>query len=99
MQNLAPIKEDIMSSMPIALHNFASFVSDRDLVRSAGRCGSELDASAPIKRGALVFLSNELRTGWSTNSVLPNPVVRLRHQNLISNLRLVRLIDGTEGGR
>lgn len=56
-----------MSSIPAALHDFSNFLSVREVVGSAGLRGSELDASSRIKRGALVFLSNELRAGLKTN--------------------------------
>jgi hypothetical protein len=71
MLNLAPTKEDDMSSNPAAAHfDEVGFKLVREVLRTAGLRGVGSDASSDMKRDASIFLTAEFRSGARTKTAL-----------------------------
>ena len=75
MQNLAPTKEDDMSSKSAtAALSKANFTLIREVLRDAGLRGVDSLGSSDVKHGALIFLTAEFGPGVRTRGALPEAI-------------------------
>jgi hypothetical protein len=94
-----------MSSSPAPSQvDQSGFKPVREVLRAAGRRGSQSDASSDMKRGTSVFLSHKFRGGMTTKSALLSPLADLkrstpgaRFDQLPADSAVDRWLD--EGGR
>jgi hypothetical protein len=87
--DLAPTKEDVISSNPAASHiDPGGFKLVRDISRSAGLRGSKSDASSNVKPDASVFLTAEFQSVLRRISAFKNSLAKRQRSATKASLDL-----------